>query len=46
MSREARHDWGEVLGCFSAENAVRCDTWLLRMCKEGTVRDRDKGRHM
>jgi hypothetical protein len=46
MSREARRDRGEVLGCFGAKGAVRCDTWLLRMCKEGTVRDRDKGRRV
>jgi hypothetical protein len=46
MSREARRDRGEVLGCFGAEGAVRCDTWLLRTCKEGTVRDRDKGRRV
>jgi hypothetical protein len=33
MSRKARRDRGGILGCFSAEGAVRCDTWLLRTCK-------------
>jgi hypothetical protein len=43
MSREARRDRSEVLGCFGTEGAVRCDTWLLRTCKEGVVRGGDKG---
>jgi hypothetical protein len=43
MSRKARRDRGEVLGCFGAEGAVRCNTWLLRTCKEGTIQGRDKG---
>jgi hypothetical protein len=25
-SPKARHDQGEILGCFKAEGAVRCDT--------------------
>jgi hypothetical protein len=46
MSQEARRGWSEVLGCFGTEGAVRCDTWTLRMCKEGTVRGGDKGRRV
>jgi hypothetical protein len=46
MFQKARRDQGEVLGCLGAEGAVRCDTWLLRTCKGGTVRGRDKGRRV
>jgi hypothetical protein len=42
-SPKARRDQGEILGYFGAEGAVRCDTWLLRTCKGGTVRGRGKG---
>jgi hypothetical protein len=43
MSRKARRDQGEIVGCFGAEGAVRRSTWLLQTCKGGTVRGRDKG---
>jgi hypothetical protein len=46
MSQKARRDQGEIMGCFGVEGAVRCDTWLLRTCKGGTVRGRDKGRRV
>jgi hypothetical protein len=46
MSQKARRDQGEIVGCFGAEGAVRCDTWLLRTCKGGTVRGRNKGRRV
>jgi hypothetical protein len=43
MSQETRRSRSKVLGCFGTEGAVRCDTWTLRTCKEGTVRGGDKG---
>jgi hypothetical protein len=43
MSREARRDRSKILGCFGTEGAALQDTWLLRTCKEGTVRGKDKG---
>jgi hypothetical protein len=43
MPRKARHDQGEIAGCFRTEGTVRRDTWLLQTCKWGTVRGRDKG---
>jgi hypothetical protein len=43
MSLKARRDQGEILGCFGAEGAVRCDTWLLRTCKRGTVQAETRG---
>jgi hypothetical protein len=43
MPRKARRDRGEILGYFGAEGAVRCDTWLLRTCKGGTVRAETRG---
>jgi hypothetical protein len=46
MPQEARRSRSEVLGCFGTEGAVRCDTWTLRTCKEGTVRGGDKGRRV
>jgi hypothetical protein len=46
MSQEARCDQGGIVGCFGAEGAMRCDTWLLRTCKGGTVRGSDKGRRV
>jgi hypothetical protein len=46
MSQNARCDRGGIVGCFGAEGAMRCDTWLLRTCKGGTVRGRGKGRHV
>jgi hypothetical protein len=33
--QKARRDQGEIEGCFGAEDAMRCDTWLLRTCKGG-----------
>jgi hypothetical protein len=36
-----RHDTAGV-----RPQAVRCDTWTLRTCKEGTARGRDKGRRV
>jgi hypothetical protein len=44
--QKARRDQGEIVGCFGAKDAMRCDTWLLRTCKGGTVRGRDKGRRV
>jgi hypothetical protein len=46
VSRKTRRGQGEVVGCFGAEGAVRCNTWLLQTCKGGTVRGRDKGRRV
>jgi hypothetical protein len=46
MPQKARRDQGEIEGCLGAEDAMRCDTWLLRTCKGGTVRGRDKGRRV
>jgi hypothetical protein len=46
MSQEARRGQGEIPGCFRTEGAVRCDTWTLLTCKEGTVRGGDKGCRM
>jgi hypothetical protein len=46
MPREARRGRGKDPGCFGTEGAVRRDTWTLRTCKEGTVRDGDKGRRI
>jgi hypothetical protein len=46
MPQEARRSRSEVLGCFGTEGVVRCDTWTLRTCKEGTVRGGDKGRRV
>jgi hypothetical protein len=43
MSREARRDRSKILSCFGTEGAALHDTWLLRTCKEGTVRGGDKG---
>jgi hypothetical protein len=43
MSREARRDRSKILGCFGTEGAALQDTWLLRTCKEGTIRGGDKG---
>jgi hypothetical protein len=43
MSREARRDRSKILGSFGAEGAALHDTWLLRTCKEGTIRGGDKG---
>jgi hypothetical protein len=34
---------GRDRGLLGAEGAMRCDTWLLRTCKGGTVRGRGKG---
>jgi hypothetical protein len=33
MSQAARRVQGEILSCFGAEGAARCDTWLRRTCK-------------
>jgi hypothetical protein len=46
MSQEARRGRSEVPGYFGTEGAVRWDTWMLRTCKEGTVRGGDKGRRV
>jgi hypothetical protein len=46
MSRKARRDKGEIVGCFGAEGVVRRSTCLLQTCKGGTVRGRDKGRRV
>jgi hypothetical protein len=43
MFREARRDQSKILGCFGTEGATLQDTWLLRTCKEGTIRGGDKG---
>jgi hypothetical protein len=42
------HDAAEakVLGCFGSEGAMRCDTWPLRTCNEGTVQGGDKERRV
>jgi hypothetical protein len=46
MSQEAQRGRSDVPSCFGTEGAVRCDTWMLRTCKEGTVRGGDKGRRV
>jgi hypothetical protein len=46
MSRKARRDQDKIVGCFGAEGAVRRNMWLPQTCKGGTVRGRDKGRHV
>jgi hypothetical protein len=46
MPRKARRDQGEIVGYFGAEGTMRRDTWLLQTCKGGSIRGRDKGRHV
>jgi hypothetical protein len=43
VSRKARRDQGEIVGCFGAEGAVRRDTWPLQMCKGGHRTRRRQG---
>jgi hypothetical protein len=33
MSRKTRSNRSRIVGYFGAEGVVRCDTWLLQMCK-------------